>query len=350
MSSRRRSAPFQHWSTVDPVERNKTWIRVNEPEEEEHWAKRWTSLQLERDPGCITNFEKLINPRERKELTRPIDWTHGSHHRGVSKFLTYNLRGLNENTKNLIDAEGYVDLDAVMAEYVPNYRFTMTPRMLSEIIRFSEKNRFHAKVAVDQTGQKRVFIRANQGHFGNLAVDLNKTCDRITAENLPMVCLHATYYRYWRSINSNDEETNGLWPGGLEQDRDPREDKPRREVHAASIPPGMPGTTTSHLKNLDVIISIDIETLVRDGGVAYLSQNGVILFPERVPKKYLVEAFGRRCNRNLIHNQRSASQQKPPQTRSSREDDLTFRCMRCKSTDVDQAQNPHTWPGNETCA
>ena len=62
----------------------------------------------------------------------------------------------------------------------------------------------------------------------------------------------------------------------------------------------MPGTTINHLKPYDVIISIDLQAYVRDGGKAYISQNGVVLFPNRVEKKYLVDAFDRKKNKMLF--------------------------------------------------
>ena len=64
----------------------------------------------------------------------------------------------------------------------------------------------------------------------------------------------------------------------------------------------------------------------------------------------LTEAFDRKKNRNLIHHRRSESQQqRPSRHQSSREDDPIFKCMRCGSQDVNQAQNPYHWPGNELC-
>ena len=169
---------------------------------------------------------------------------------------------------------------------------------------------------------------------------------------MPPVCLHATSFRNWKYIIGDDEQTNGLIPGGLEPKQKGNSQPPRREVHAASVPPGMSGTTiNNHIPDYDVIIDIDIKRYLRAGGLAYRSQNGVILFPQKVPKEYITEAFDRRRERALIHKRpRSSTQRSLSAGRSSREDEGLFRCPRCGSAQVDQDQGPYSWPGTIPCA
>ena len=137
----------------------------------------------------------------------------------MSKFLSLNLRGGNDRLNALCDDEGYIDIDQIMAEYRPDRRYNLTMQMLSEVIQYSEKGRFSAKVVYSPDGQPRIFIKANQGHFGDIEVDLTKSCELITAWNMPSTCLHSTTFRAWQQINGNDDATNGIIPGGLPRAR-----------------------------------------------------------------------------------------------------------------------------------
>ena len=110
----------------------------------------------------------------------------------------------------------------------------------------------------------------------------------------------------------------------------------------------MPGTTI-HTKMSDVIISIDIKRYIADGNLAYLSPNGVVLFPNKVNKEYLTEAYDRKKNCLLIRQPRSPSQVARLKRQSSREDEPVFRCPRCGSMRVRQDQGPYSWPGNIYC-
>ena len=142
-----------------------------------------------------------------------------------------------------------------------------------------------------------------------------------------------------------DERWNGLVPGGFEG----KPEEKRNEVHAATLPPGLPGTTVSRLPGRDVLISIDLKSYIRDGGVAYESKSGVILFPNKILKKYIIDAVDRRKNVNLIRQPRQSSYKQ--RTQSSREDKTktSFCCPRCFSENVNQFQSPWHWPGSEIC-
>ena len=201
--------------------------------------QRWTIDHVKLDPTCIQEMKRITDPRESGALEQEIDWSKGQPHYSVSVFLSYQLRGLNPNLAHLLDDEGLIDIDRVMAEYIPSSRYICTPRLMAEVIRHNSKNRYTIKFECADDGPTRVLIGANQGHFGLLAIDLTKTCTPITAENMPSHCLHATPFRNWRMINGSDGNTNGLFPGGLERDQNSSGKPKRREVHCASKPPSV---------------------------------------------------------------------------------------------------------------
>ena len=368
-TQQRRRRPFsqnvgREYRVVDPAAREKGSIQVNPPGMSEKWLDRFTALEHNRDTTCVQAFEEMVDPRERKPFERAVDWTPGSPHATISKYLAANLRGVVQKTKHLFDDEGqgYMDLDGVMAWYRPSPAFTVTLRMIGEVIKYSEKGRFAAYVVRDQEGNPRIHIKANQGHFGDVPVDITKTCELITLDNIPPACLHATFWSAWRIINCDDDSVNGIRPGGLaslakgkgkgkSKGKGKRDEPVRREVHCASIPPGLPGTTISQLKDHDVIISVNLRAFVRDslehGQSAYLSPNKVVLFPEGVPRKYILDAFDRRKGKRLALT--PVPQNRRPAHVSSREDALLFICARCQSPEVTQDQNPYFWPGREKC-
>ncbi|MAC17001.1 MAG: hypothetical protein CMC97_01695, partial [Flavobacteriales bacterium] len=340
----------QDWKDVNQRILDREWIKINSPDQKECWTRRWTVMQLEQYPHHLEEFELLIDPAVRQPRQDIVSWRPGSPHYGLSRFMTGHLRGTVEATKyrlQLEGNEGWVDLDFLMSDFIPPRDHPPTFKLIGEVIKYSEKGRFDAKV-VKNDGITRVMIRANQGHFEGSGVDLSKTCERLTLENCPKHCLHATRFRNYRSIISKDRRTNGLWPGGL-----PGFDRgrnPRSEVHAATVPPGVGGTTISHLKEYDVLIDIDIYQFIKDGGEAYRSKNGVILFPNRVDVKYIREVFDRSRDKCLFRATRTNEQRLDTLAQSAREDQALYRCRKCRSTDVDQDQSPWSWPGATECS
>ena len=68
----------------------------------------------------------------------------------------------------------------------------------------------------------------------------------------------------------------------------------------------MPGTTMTQLKPHDVVIRIDLATYILDKGVAYLAKNGVILFPNKVPKRSMCAGMNRE-ERGQAHSKGGAT-------------------------------------------
>ena len=154
-ATHRRGRPVQDWRTLNPDDRENFWVKIPTDNGEEQWVMRWTQKQLERSPKCVEEFAALIDSETEVTLAQQINWSEGSPHYTVSKFLTYHLRGKHPLTKNLGDDEGFMDLDNLMAEYFPSTRFTVTTKLLGEIIRHSAKKRFTAKVDLER-GQPRI--------------------------------------------------------------------------------------------------------------------------------------------------------------------------------------------------
>ena len=121
MANRQRSRGppgYVDWSTVDQRTRQKTWVKVNEPDKPEFWVYRWTSKELERNPKCLDQLLERTAPEKRNPHSTRIDWTPGSPHHAVSMFLTYHTRGGNKRVNKLADSEGYIDIDQIMYHYI----------------------------------------------------------------------------------------------------------------------------------------------------------------------------------------------------------------------------------------
>ena len=136
------------WRNVEESVLHRDWIKVNEEREAERWVPRWTALQQESDPKCLEELEKKL--KERRPVQNPIDWSPGTPHYKLSKYLTWALRGGNSQIRSYKNEQGDFDMDIVMMGYVPDRNFTVTVGLLAEVVNHSETQRFAARVALDQ--------------------------------------------------------------------------------------------------------------------------------------------------------------------------------------------------------
>ena len=90
---------IENWRNVSADERERNCLKTSkEDDESPHWIKRWTAVQLERNPDALAQFERMIDLEQRNPRSNVINWSRGSPHRGLSKFLSSNLRGLYGDT------------------------------------------------------------------------------------------------------------------------------------------------------------------------------------------------------------------------------------------------------------
>jgi 2'-phosphotransferase len=107
-------------------------------------------------------------------------------------------------------------------------------------------------------------IRANQGH--SIAIDSVALLTPITleADNIPKVVIHGTYFAFYEAIVAS---------GGLKK-------MTRNHIHfSTGLPEDKKSGVISGMRNdAEILIYIDIERSMQDGGVKWwMSDNGVVL-------------------------------------------------------------------------
>jgi len=106
-------------------------------------------------------------------------------------------------------------------------------------------------------------IRANQGH--SLAIESAALLRPITLEagNVPEIVVHGTYFAFYQAI----VESGGLKKMG------------RNHIHMSTgLPEDNQGVISGMRKDSEVLIYVDIQKSLQDGGVLWwISENGVVL-------------------------------------------------------------------------
>ncbi len=172
----------------------------------------------------------------------------------ISKFLSLVLRHEPAAAGVTLDAEGWVDVDDVVAGAVKR-GFSFTRAELEAVVATNDKQRF----ALSADGKR---IRANQGH--SVSVDLS-----LTPETPPRVLYHGTVARFLSSIMAS----------GLEK-------RARQHVHLS--PDVATATRVGSRRGKAIILRVAAAEMHAVGFVFYRSANGVWLTDE-VPAQYLSE-------------------------------------------------------------
>lgn len=166
----------------------------------------------------------------------------------TSKFLSFVLRHKPEAIGLTLDAEGWADVDDLLARADP--ALALDRALLEEVVATSDKKRF----ALSEDGRR---IRANQGH--SVAVDLG-----LERREPPALLFHGTATRFLAAI-----EREGLKPGR------------RQHVHLSRDVETARTVGRRHGK--PVILQVAAGTLHAAGQAFYLSDNGVWLTDHVAP-------------------------------------------------------------------
>ena len=169
----------------------------------------------------------------------------------VSKYIALILRHKPETIGITLDEHGWANVDELISGINRITPFTMD--QLEEIVRADNKQRY-------SFNEDHTWIRANQGHSINVDVELKQ-------EIPPKILYHGTGEKYVCSILQQ-----GLIP------------KSRLYVHLSWDTATAEDVAKRHGK--PVIISVDAESMTKDGYKFYLSANRVWLTKE-VPARYL---------------------------------------------------------------
>ncbi|KAH8606228.1 putative Exonuclease RNA 2' phosphotransferase Tpt1 KptA family [Trypanosoma vivax] len=198
-----------------------------------------------------------------------------------SKALSRILRHDADRLGISISSAGYVLLEEVL-RHKP---FATDPDALVRVafvVLRNEKQRF--KMAYDLN--KRVYIRANQGHTLR---GVNPELRRITDPTQAPVAIHGTYYSAWAEIcKCGYLSTMG-----------------RQHIHFARGLPDAEGVISGMRGNAEVLLALDVPRVLRDGVELWESANGVLLTPGagttgRLPLSYVASATDRRTGEALL--------------------------------------------------
>ena len=133
-------------------------------------------------------------------------------------------------------------------------------------------------------------IRANQGH--SIAIESAALLVPISLEagNVPEIVVHGTYFAFYQPI---------LESGGLKK-------MGRNHIHfSTGLPEDKQGVISGMRGDAEVLIYVDIEKSLRDGGVPWwVSENGVVLTEGDengvLPTKYWKKVVGRKQDVGLL--------------------------------------------------
>lgn len=177
----------------------------------------------------------------------------------VSKTLTQILRHKAMQLKLYIRPDGYISVvDVLNCSWCTDIEVSFEELMY--VSENNDKKRFSTK---DIGGE--LWIRANQGHSMKI-VNNDELLTRIDATNIPPICVHGTYLKFWESI-----KRKGLLAGGSGGQ------KFRRHLHFAPNLPGEEGVISGMRQNCQVAIYMDMEKALDAGISFFVSSNNVIL-------------------------------------------------------------------------
>ncbi|POR34030.1 tRNA 2'-phosphotransferase 1 [Tolypocladium paradoxum] len=187
----------------------------------------------------------------------------------VSRALSRLLRHQAENAGIALDGEGFAPLDRVLA-WAPLKSLHVTLADVQAIVANNDKQRFSLKPnpetnpsgSTATTSAGDYLIRANQGHSIKMESSSHLEPMTLAAANIPPRVLHGTYFAFWPAIVAS----GGLRPMG------------RNHVHCSAGEPGEGGVVSGMRGDAELVVEIDVEASLRDGGVAWWrSDNGVVL-------------------------------------------------------------------------
>lgn len=185
----------------------------------------------------------------------------------LSKFLSLLLRHKPDILDLRMDSAGFVDLEELVSKVRMRKNFNwVTIRDILSLVRGDEKKRFEVKVV-----NGRYFIRARYGHSKNLSVEIEY--EKISPDE----------FKYLYHGTRKD-----ILPHILREGLKPMS---RKYVHLSPSPEDAL-IVAQRRKGKAVILKIDVESFIRDGGVIYKATDKVYLAKEIPPRYIRIHKYG----------------------------------------------------------
>jgi len=185
----------------------------------------------------------------------------------LSKFLSLLLRHKPEIFDLQMDKEGFVSVDELVGKIRTRKNFSwVTPRDIMSLIKSDAKNRFELRVI-----NGKYFIRARYGHNKNLPVE-------IKYEELKPGEVKFLYHGTRKDV----------LPHILREGLKPMS---RKYVHLTRTPEDAL-VVAQRRRSSSVILKIDVENFLKDGGVVYKATNKIYLAREIPPKYIRIHKYG----------------------------------------------------------
>ncbi len=175
----------------------------------------------------------------------------------ISKLLSLVLRHDPGAIGIGLDAQGWVDVDVLLAAIADSGKGSVSREMLDGIVATNDKKRF----AFSEDGKR---IRASQGHSVEIELGLEATVP-------PEVLFHGTATRFLAAIFEQ-----GLVPGS------------RQHVHLSADEVTAHKVGSRHGK--PVILTVDCASMLAEGAEFFLSANGVWLTASVSPEFLKVDS------------------------------------------------------------
>ena len=209
----------------------------------------------------------------------------------ISKALSRLLRHQASNAGITLTSSGYAPLPAVLA-WGPLRSLKVTFAEIQEVVKDNEKQRFSLALrdgaAEGSADVDDYLIRANQGH--SIKMESEGLMEEVSAGkgNIPPRVVHGTYFAFWDDII----KTGGLKPMG------------RNHVHCSTGTPEE-GVTSGMRKDAELLIEIDLQRSVEQGGLKWWrSDNGVLLTEGGgdgiIKKEWFKKVEGRKGNVGVL--------------------------------------------------
>lgn len=176
----------------------------------------------------------------------------------LSRKLSYVLRHNAVSLGMHIDHEGYVNVTDIQNHHLFSKFRPVTVEKLQHIIDIDEKQRFSLIKREDSW-----FIRANQGHSGDVAARLadEEMLTPVLSSREHPICVHGTDKEAWAKISAS---------GGLSR-------MARKHIHMSTQHKGSKDMISGMRKRSNVMIYVDLDKAIAAGIKFYISKNQVIL-------------------------------------------------------------------------